>query len=148
MYGSQSLARQHFVETVQSIIEMFDFADMLHDFSPFWNRLYCDKILDRKSHTGGGGAELGLRDYVTVDNTPRNSSLAKLRYNTLRYDTLRYAKTGAIWYATLCNITLYSKVIIAVIRYLASYMRFFHCQARGRWRQASSVLFTHTPLNS
>ena len=27
-------------------------------------------------------------------------------------------------------------------------MRFFHCQARGRWRQASSVLFTHTPLNS
>ena len=27
-------------------------------------------------------------------------------------------------------------------------MRFFHCQARGRWRQAPSVLFTHTPLNS
>ena len=27
-------------------------------------------------------------------------------------------------------------------------MEFFHRQARGRWRQASSVLFTHTPLNS
>ena len=27
-------------------------------------------------------------------------------------------------------------------------MGFFHRQARGRWRQASSVLFTHTPLNS
>ena len=27
-------------------------------------------------------------------------------------------------------------------------MGFFHRQARGRWRQASSVLFTHTPSNS
>ena len=66
-----------------------------------------------------------------------------------RLNILSLALSWALW-CCLCR----THVILLCVEpplnsmVTASVMRFFHCQARGRWRQASSVLFTHTPLNS
>ena len=50
----------------------------------------------------------------------------------------------------MCGVTAETSVNIELYALClqTSSMGFFHRQARGRWRQASSVLFTHTPLNS